>query len=245
MPQLTHGARVVLRKALLKATEKPAAPPAPVVAQGSNPTPTPAPAAAIAPPPQTHMIVFRNQQGIFIPGLSDNDEVQYWRILSADEDAIPGQHLRDGSHVRLCWRFQDQTTGWRDWVDDVFGRRRAIIPPGYDADAVLYLKLPWPRFNNVGEDSAHNPQPHPILLAPVPQRAPQRYDFKVLAPDGKSENSTFCTIQDVIFRIDTVANGGFGDAPDYLLRNVIQDKSVAVTTLKMGAMSIAQASFWL
>lgn len=199
-----------------------------------------------APAPNSHLIVFRNQQGVFLPGLSDNDEVQYWRILLDDDDAVFGQHIKDGARIRFCWRFQDQTTGYRDWEDDVFGRRRAVIPSGYDDDAVLYLKLPWPRFTHLSSDTNNGSLPvHPMLLAPVPEKDARAYNFKVLTADGKTETNAVCYVQDLVFRIDTVANDGHGDSLDYLLKDIGQVGAVVKHSFRFGNMSIGQATFWL
>ncbi|KAI7365466.1 hypothetical protein KC354_g4884 [Hortaea werneckii] len=121
--------------------------------------------------PVSHMTVFRTAQGEFVPGMSDRDEYQYWRLLKTGDGAAtttaaaapqPGEPIQAGDEIRLAWSFKDQTTGYRDYVDDVFGRRQtnppADIPKtaagGSGSDVVLYLKVPWPRFENTGRPTA-------------------------------------------------------------------------------------------
>lgn len=108
---LTHGARVILS-----------------THPYTDPTAKDSPNAPPTTPPPAHMIVFRSQQGVFLPGMSESDTPQYWRILKVGASTL-GEHIKEGDSIRLCWAFSDQTTGFRDYVDDVFGRRRIQCPP--------------------------------------------------------------------------------------------------------------------
>lgn len=164
-------------------------------------------------PPVTQMVVFRNAQGLFVPAMSDRDEFQYWRILK--DGGNPGEHIKAGDNVRFCWSFSDQTTGYRDYLDDVFGRRQTTPPPG--APDVLYLKVPWPRFEKKGD---------PVAMVMSFQSDVNNVITNINTIPG---TNTYC-LQDLKFRIDTVENNGRGDADDYLLSKVEQGHDITTLT---------------
>ena len=160
------------------------------------------------------MVIFRNAQGQFLPAMSDAGEYQYWRILKTGTSS---RYIKPGDEVRLAWDFRDQTTGWRDFLDDVFGRRQPNCPPGYDSKSPLFLKVPWPRFETSGKPTAliMNSQQGDLAAAPI-----------TINNKGRTETFQYC-LQDLKLRIDGVGNGGRGDAEDYLLNQV---KMEGVTT---------------
>ncbi|RTE72738.1 hypothetical protein BHE90_012828 [Fusarium euwallaceae] len=47
--------------------------------------------------PASSLMVFRNQQGVFLPGMSDNAGIQIWRILK--NGAAPGDKINVWSSV--------------------------------------------------------------------------------------------------------------------------------------------------
>lgn len=161
-------------------------------------------------PPPCHMTVFRNAQGLFLPAVSDNDEYQYWRIQKA-EGGMLGEPIRGGDTVRLSWKFSDQTVGFRDFKDDVFGRRRNHCPPELSS-TTLHLKVPWPRF-----ECENNPTA--LVMSPEATTNLVGATFGVLP--GKFEY----VLQDLQLRIDTVENRSAGDSADYMLRGVEQGKN--------------------
>lgn len=148
------------------------------------------------------MVVFRNAQGVFLPGLSDLDEYQYWRILKVG--AInPGEPIMPGDTVRLCWAFKDQTTGFRDFTDDAFGRRQ--MRPSIEKDTgVLYLKVPWPRFEGLGT-------PTTMIMSSQPSSMPSPTLVNVMI-DGQAGVKPY-TPEDIQFRLD-VLDQETGDAND-------------------------------
>ncbi|EUC28058.1 hypothetical protein COCCADRAFT_64920, partial [Bipolaris zeicola 26-R-13] len=159
-------------------------------------------------PPASHMVVFRNAQGAFIPGMSDRDEYQYWRIEKTS-GGTPGEPIKGGDSVRLCWQFSDQTTGFRDYQDDVFGRRRNQCPPELQSTR-LYLKVPWPRFE---------PKNTPTAMLMSAQST-----IDVAAEVLNTRQGPFqYHLQDLQFRIDTVEQRGLGDSNDYMLAGVSQE----------------------
>ncbi|MCJ1379493.1 hypothetical protein MMC17_002594 [Xylographa soralifera] len=171
-------------------------------------------------PPSSHMVVFRNQQGVFLPAMSDIDEFQYWRILKKDFTA-PSEHIKEGDEIRLAWSFKDQTTGFRDYKDDLFGRRRNQCPPELQS-GVLYLKLPWPRFEWNDRDVEGKEGARSNIMVMSTLSATQE-----TAEEMETALGTFSYVmQDVRFRIDTVANNGLGDANDYMLRDVRQARGI-------------------
>jgi hypothetical protein len=188
----------------------PAIVPAPTPAskdKATDPAPTPTPV--------VHMAVFRNQQGVFLPCMSDDDQPQYWRILKKDGGVV-GQHIKEGDEVRLCWAFNDQLTGFRDFQDDIFGRRRAQCPDELK-DQILYMKLPWPRFETLAPAVAGgDPHPSSMFMAPADSTNP-------IVVNMNTTGGMFKYVgQDVSFRIDLISNQPYGDAFDYMLKEVVQ-----------------------
>jgi hypothetical protein len=152
-------------------------------------------------PPPCHMVVFRNAQGVFLPAVSDRDEYQYWRVEIVDGDE--GEPIKGGDRIRLSWSFADQTTGFRDYVEDVFGRRRNQCPADLESQ-ILYLKVPWPRFEVSGTPTA-------LMLSP-------QSTTDVVSETIATRQGNFpYTLQDLQFRIDTVERHGRGDSDDYML----------------------------
>ncbi|KAF5020573.1 hypothetical protein F66182_7405 [Fusarium sp. NRRL 66182] len=181
----------------------------------------------------SHMVVFRNAQGEFLPGMSDSDEYQYWRIMKTDASK---RYIKPGDDVRLCWDFRDQTTGWRDFTQDAFGRRQVSAPA--DVSGPLFLKVPWPRFENTNESTALIMSSDPADLGNKVVNMNNR---------GTPVAYTYC-LQDLRLRIDSVGNRGRGDADDYLLHNVKQDGDKTVVDLSIRPfgypMEIRKSVFW-
>jgi hypothetical protein len=148
----------------------------------------------------SHMVVFRNAQGQFLPGMSDRDEYQYWRIRKVGGSVREGEPIKKGDSVRLCWCFRDQDTGYRDYAEDVFGRRRNLKPADMEQD-ILFLKIPWPRFESQGV---------PTCMILSGDASTQQSLMDVVSTQG-----TFrYVMQDLVLRIDEVPNQGHGDADD-------------------------------
>ncbi|KAM7211203.1 hypothetical protein V8F06_013413 [Rhypophila decipiens] len=110
--------------------------------------------------------VFRNQQGVLLPCLTDSSTAgqQFWRILKTNLPLDPSRNItsdkdrpfiQQGDEVSLVWYLADQTAGFRDFQDDMFGRRR--FATDLKDESRLFLMLPWPRFEalqpekNMGE----------------------------------------------------------------------------------------------
>ena len=65
--------------------------------------------------------------------------------MQSNPTGADADRVKFGETIRLCWRFSDQLSGWRDYKEDLYGRRRFDKPPEVTEDA-LYLKAPFPRF---------------------------------------------------------------------------------------------------
>ncbi|MCJ1394185.1 hypothetical protein MMC18_007063 [Xylographa bjoerkii] len=168
--------------------------------------------------PATALVVFRNQQGVFLPAMSSLDEAQYWRILKKGGSA--GQQISEGDEVRFSWCFADQSIGFRDFYNDVFGRRRSSSPPELGL-STLYLKAPWPRFES------QKPGPGGALPAPNAMlMSPDTSDMGRMEIDTLAGKKTIAT-QDVSFRLDLVGHEGHGDVEDYMLQQVRQTNEPA------------------
>jgi hypothetical protein len=211
------------------ATSPPPAATTPPLAGATLPPP---PVAKDPTPSGPHMAVFRNQQGVFLPYMSQDTTPQYWRILKKS-GGDTGQHLQGGDEIRLAWAFADQVTGFRDFYQDAFGRKRAQCPPEL-VNVVLYLKLPWPRFENYQTLSQRG------LNTMFMHQTPGTGDTQITMYTHMAEDPSTLTLveafmgdasglphvyvaQDVSFRIDPVDNDGYGESNDYMLRGLVQD----------------------
>jgi len=96
------------------------------------------------------LVVYRNAQGVFMPAISSSDEPCYWRLqpVGKPEASRHGDRHRHGDTLRLTWSFADQAgAGFRDYLDDIYGRRCFGRPADLPSSAgdTLCLKLPFPR----------------------------------------------------------------------------------------------------
>jgi hypothetical protein len=159
---------------------------------------------------------------VFLPGMSDIEEPHYWRLLKKNAQKM-GEQVKEGDEIRFCWACSDQTTGFRDYYEDVFGRRRNQIPEELQ-DVVLYLKVPWPRFQGTISTDPNTDLPFPcsMVMSPDPSLTEVYMDLNVLP--GKGTPFKYA-VQDVSFRIDTVANQDRGDSDDYMMK-VLQKGTV-------------------
>lgn len=156
------------------------------------------------------MVVFRNAQGVFLPGMSDLDEYQYWRILKAGA-TNSGEPIMPGDTIRLCWAFKDQTTGFRDYTEDAFGRRQ-MRPTEDNDDGVLYLKVPWPRFEALTKPATMMMSSEPSLMP-----SPTMINVKTIERTGPKPY----TLEDAQFRID-ILDQEKGDSDDCKLTHCIE-----------------------
>lgn len=152
--------------------------------------------------------------------MSDRDEMQYFRILKVGSTSQRKTPIKNGDEIRLAWAFKDQTTGFRDYKDDVFGRRQTERPADVKSK-VLYLKMPWPRFEA-------RDVPNAMVMSGEDAEEP----VCLLLQTGLREEKYKYVLQDVRFRIDPVPNGGKGDAEDCLLKGVGQEGDVRWATMK-------------
>ncbi|KAG9494758.1 hypothetical protein J7337_013897 [Fusarium musae] len=210
-----------------------------------------------AKPVISSLIVFRNQQGVFLPAMTDTKDVHIWRILKTG--VVPGDkpNIAEGDEVQLAWSYQDQYCGYRDFTQDAFGRRRNGPPPGSNGP-LLYMRLPWPRFEPVESlPDQVKPLPNALIMsevvAPKDDLSPVLSD-KIQVIHGEKQAMKDILVEDCIFRLDVVKHHGRGDVDDYLLRGVSQeaafpdaierqalDKKVESERL---AREAAERSFW-
>jgi hypothetical protein len=153
-----------------------------------------------------------------MPSITSEPDPVYWRLLkvnpsknnSSSEDN--GQ-LKYGDAVRLCWRFSDQSSGWRDYYDDFYGRRRFDKPAELKGhENGLYLKAPFPRF-----EALSSPQGMTMVMStasttnPVLQTMYLRDTTKLIGIEEVAFN-----LFDLTFRLDYVGNDGNGEFGDYM-----------------------------
>ncbi|KAF5602069.1 uncharacterized protein FSUBG_7904 [Fusarium subglutinans] len=154
------------------------------------------------------LTVYRNAQGVYLPSISSTDEPCYWRLEPAETSGISrmkGDRYKFGDSFRLTWSFSDQTSGFRDFVDDSYGRRNLTRPSDIKSDK-LCLKVPFPRFESMSSDYMA------VLMSPALTTDPIIEKIKVL--DGFNQEKTY-NFHDLTFRVDLVGNDGNGDKNDY------------------------------
>ncbi|KAF9776684.1 hypothetical protein IL306_005113 [Fusarium sp. DS 682] len=177
-------------------------------------------------PMVSSLIVFRNQQGVFLPTMSDTKDVHVWRILK--NGAAPGDkvNIAEGDQVQLAWCYQDQYCGYRDFTQDAFGRRRNGPPPE-SKSSILYMRLPWPRFEPVESLTDQiEPLPNALMMSEVtasPDNPNNVLPGKIQVIKDQKQATKDILVEDCIFRLDVVKRHGRGDVDDYLLRGVSQE----------------------
>ncbi|KAI8653043.1 hypothetical protein NCS55_01287800 [Fusarium keratoplasticum] len=175
--------------------------------------------------------VYRNAQGVFMPAITNQPDPVYWRVLKANAKAggRDANQLKYGDPIRLCWRFSDQTSGWRDYVDDYYGRRRFDRPAelGKNEDA-LYLKAPFPRF-----EALNYPQGMSLVLSSAATKDPILTKLTLREPSapGGSEQVAY-NLFDLTFRLDFVPANGQVEAYEYMDVVREDDTYVSLTELR-------------
>lgn len=164
-----------------------------------------------------------------MPSITDHPDPVYWRILKADSG--PGHttnQLKYGDAVRLCWRFSDQTSGWRDYSDDFYGRRRFDRPAELSCkEDSLYLKVPFPRFEGLGDKQGLS-----LLLSPESSTDPFLQRLNLRGENGKGTVPGSFNLFDLTFRLDYVSHGGKIEAADYMNVAHPDDSFKTVTQLR-------------
>ncbi|SCO90231.1 uncharacterized protein FRV6_14359 [Fusarium oxysporum] len=154
------------------------------------------------------LTVYRNAQGVFLPSISSTDEPCYWRLEPVETPGISkmkGDRYKFGDSFRLTWSFSDQTSGFRDFVDDSYGRLNLTRPSEIKSDKLCF-KVPFPRFEGMLSDYMA------VLMSTALTTDPIIEKIKVL--DGYNQEKPY-NLHDLSFRVDLVGNDGNGDKNDY------------------------------
>uniref|UniRef100_A0A0D2YIW4 Uncharacterized protein n=1 Tax=Fusarium oxysporum (strain Fo5176) TaxID=660025 RepID=A0A0D2YIW4_FUSOF len=154
------------------------------------------------------LTVYRNAQGVFLPSISSTDEPCYWRLEPVETSGISkmkGDPYKFGDSFRLTWSFSDQTSGFRDFVDDSYGRRNLTRPSEIKSDKLCF-KVPFLRFEGMLSDYMA------VLMSTALTTDPIIEKIKVL--DGYNQEKPY-NLHDLSFRVDMVGNDGNGDKNDY------------------------------
>ena len=71
------------------------------------------------------LTVYRNGQGHFMPVMTSSGDCAFWRVRKDISSLHSGKRpeIIEGDTIRLVWKFSDQTAGFRDFLNDTFGRR--------------------------------------------------------------------------------------------------------------------------
>ncbi|KAG4293310.1 hypothetical protein FPRO06_12798 [Fusarium proliferatum] len=118
---------------------------------------------------------------------------------------MKGDRYKFGDSFRLTWSFSDQTSGFRDFVDDSYGRRNLNRPSEMKSDKLCF-KVPFPRFESMSSDYIA------LLMSTALTTDPIIDKIKVL--DGFTQEKPY-NFHDLTFRVDLVGNDGNGDKDDY------------------------------
>ncbi|KAG9495541.1 hypothetical protein J7337_013790 [Fusarium musae] len=176
------------------------------------------------------LTVYRNAQGVFMPAITNHTDPVYWRVLKNDRSSISSSdQIKFGDKIRLCWRFSDQSSGWRDYLDDFYGRRRFDSPAELQSNEdELFLKSPFPRFEGLTAKQGAS-----MLLSTVSDTDPVLEGLKVLNSSASqgTQNVTY-NLFDLSFRLDFVGNNGSGEALDYMNVAFSEMSQVKETKLK-------------
>jgi hypothetical protein len=140
-------------------------------------------------PINSFMSIFRNQQAVFLPCMTTGEYPSLWTIVMADPSAKTGDAVRPGDQIRLCWKFSDQRSGWRDFLDDSFGRRCHTKPR--ELAEVLWMKFPYPSFQNHAE-----PDHRGLIMSDSGSTDPLVGEIQTI-PGKRTIN-----FHDVVFRLD-------------------------------------------
>ncbi|RBA22467.1 hypothetical protein FPRO05_00814 [Fusarium proliferatum] len=154
------------------------------------------------------LTVYRNAQGVFLPSISSTDEPCYWRLETVETSGMSkmeGDRYKFGDSFRLTWSFSDQTSGFRDFVDDSYGRRNLNRPSEMKGDKLCF-KVPFPRFESMSSDYIA------LLMSTALTTDPIIDKIKVL--DGFNQEKPY-NFHDLTFRVDLVGNDGNSDKDDY------------------------------
>ncbi|KAK4184696.1 hypothetical protein QBC35DRAFT_466223 [Podospora australis] len=167
------------------------------------------------------LTVYRNAQGLFMPAISSTDEPCYWRLRRLDDTSSLSastnkESFRHGESFRLTWSFADQASGYRDYTNDLYGRRTYQRPADMPLDT-LCLKIPYPRFEGKDQDIG-------LVLSPALTSDPIIQQMNVLPTkaEGAGPDKQFqYVLHDVPLRVDYVGNDGAGDSADFM--NVVME----------------------
>lgn len=143
------------------------------------------------------MVVYRNQQGLFMPAMSSTDEPCFWRLERAYDNSSDVR-FQYGGYYRLTWRFSDQSGGFRDYTDDTYGRRNFEKPADIEND-ILYMKVPFPCFDSPKKDTGIS-----LLMSQISLKEPVLSSVTVLPLRSESEKAFTYSLYDLSFRLDYV-----------------------------------------
>ncbi|KAK6523188.1 hypothetical protein TWF694_006082 [Orbilia ellipsospora] len=159
-----------------------------------------------------HLTVYRNEQGIFMPAITDSYNPSVWRVEKLS--GVAGSSIiKTGDIMRLCWRFSDQKSGFRDFQDDIYGRLRYTKPEEIASDT-LYFKVPWPRFENMNAESGVS-----LLMSTNSSNKPFWESINTLPSRSSNRKNSKLELHDVQFRIDYCDEETVEGKKDFMFQN--------------------------
>ncbi|KAF3403579.1 hypothetical protein F1880_009554 [Penicillium rolfsii] len=154
-----------------------------------------------------YLTVFRNEQGHYLPAISDAGAAPYWRVQK-----MQGSGRQNGHLIR---------DSFRDYMDDVFGRRRFHVPE--DEPENLYMKVPFPGFQKSDADgiamimhTEETTKSYATILNVLPHK---EFDNKSIATYG---------LYDLSFRLDILDTPGQQELNDFMIHGLNQRSEIVL-----------------
>ncbi|KAF5567607.1 membrane attack complex component perforin (MACPF) domain-containing protein [Fusarium phyllophilum] len=161
------------------------------------------------------LTVYRNAQGQFMPAMTSSGDASFWRVKKESKGS--GPEISEGNTIKLTWRFSDQTSGFRDFYEDSFGRRTFNKPENVRKDE-LHLKLPFPGFQKTEDKNrgAGESAGLAMMMSEIETDAPFLQEVSISSKKNEGSQRRTYNLHYTSFRVDLVGNAGLGELEDYM-----------------------------
>ncbi|CZR43765.1 uncharacterized protein FPRO_07318 [Fusarium proliferatum ET1] len=175
------------------------------------------------------LTVYRNAQGQFMPAMTSSGDASFWRVKRETKGS--GPEISEGNTIKLTWRFSDQTSGFRDFYEDTFGRRTFNKPENVLKDE-LHLKLPFPGFQKTEDKNraAGESAGLAMIMSEIETDAPFLQEVSISSRKKEGPQKRTYNLHPTSFRVDLVGNDGLGELEDYMTVGLDQSLFQSVKT---------------
>jgi hypothetical protein len=172
------------------------------------------------------LTVYRNAQGHFMPAMTSSGGASFWRVKK--ENNATEDRIKEGDTIKLTWQFSDQTSGFRDFYDDSFGRRTFNKPEKVGEE--LYLKLPFPGFQKTTAQVDHSRESDGLamMMSEIKSEEPFLQGIDICSDTSEGLQKSTYNFHDMSFRVDLVGNAGLGELNDYMTTGLKQTEFESV-----------------